>query len=58
MLEGLAAVVAVLVAFWVGKRQGRVDERIKGYDSTAGRINSVTRAPDSDVADRLRRHGL
>ena len=58
MLEGLAAVVAVLVAFWFGRRKGRVDERIKGYDSTATRIDAVARADDSDVADRLRRHGL
>lgn len=58
MLEALAAIVAVLVAFWAGKRKGRVDERTKGYDHTANRIDAVTRADDADVADRLRRHGI
>lgn len=58
MIEVLAGIVAVVAAFLWGKRQGRQQEKVRGYDHTKSRIDAVTRADDADVADRLRRHGL
>lgn len=56
MIEALVAVCAVLVAFLWGKRKGRADQKVKGYDSTKARIDDVSRADDADVVDRLRKH--
>lgn len=58
MIEAIIAIAVVLLAFFFGKRQGRQQEKVKGYDTTKARIDDVTRADDADVADRLRRHGL
>lgn len=56
MIEAVVAILAVVVAFLFGRRKGKQDQKVKGYDRTKARIDAVERADDSTVVDRLREH--
>lgn len=59
MIEFIIA-VAIAVAAWVAGRKSGKDEskveRERAYHDTKQRIDSVSRADDSVVVDRLRTH--
>lgn len=56
MIEVLIAVVVAFGAYLFGRRKGKQQQKVKGYDDTRARISDVRRSAGDDVADRLREH--
>ena len=59
MIEAILTIVAVVVAFVVGKYRGgknHKQEQQRDYEQTRFRVDGVSRADPADVADRLREH--
>lgn len=56
MIEVLVAVAVAFGAYLFGRRKGKQQQKVQGYDDTQARISDVRRAAGDDVADRLRKH--